>query len=286
MLQLLKILRSSDLKILFKELCTLFILAYLIDVANSTDWPNCSFQCNGGDVDVKDLWLGDVNGDRLPPCIQGSQTTAYLWARLKNNANDARYAVILLADIYVNGALQKSFYNQGLCILDVIPPKSVISMPICNFSCTCGQNVNIERLVLSWETAKGTSCTNANRRCSNRDAKCYGGANAKIQLNASPTCSIQGQNIACENSIGIYSPQIAGNPDLKNRFAWKIDGSEVQNISNDGSIEVDWKLYSSGTHRILLSVDWINESESVLAICNSEMKILVVKVPSADIELS
>lgn len=286
MLRVLTIVRSRDIKGPFKELCALFILVYLIDISNSAVWPNCNFQCEEGDVDVKDLWLGDVNGNALPPCSHESQVTAYLWARLKNSANDARYAVILLADIYINGALQKSFYNQGICVLDVIPPKSTISMPVYNFSWTCGRNVSIERLVLSWETARGTSCANANRKCSNRDARCHGGADAKIQLNTPSTCSIQGQTIACENSIGVYSPRTTGYPGLKNRLAWKIDGSEVQNISNDGSIDVDWKPYASGTHRILLSVDWINESKSVLATCISEMKVLVVKVPSANIELS
>lgn len=264
----------------------MFILIYLINIANSADWPNCTFQCKEGDVDVNDLWLGDANGDVLPPCSQGSQVTAYLWARLSNSASSARYAVILLANVYVNEALQKSFYDQGLCILDVIPPKSVSSMPVYSFSWTCGQNVSIKRLVLSWETAKGTSCANARRKCNDRDTGCYGGADTRIQLSIPPTCFIRGQNTACENSIGVYSPQIEGNLSSKYRLAWQIDGSEAQNVSDDGSIEVDWKLYGSGIHLLKLAVDWIDESERVLATCISEMKVLVVEVPSADIEIS
>jgi hypothetical protein len=286
MLQQLTIIRSSHIKISPSKLCILFILICLINNASAANWPDCGFQCKAGDVAVKDLWLGDVTGNAIPFCSQGSRTTAYLWARFENNANANRYAVILLADIYVNGSLQKSFYDQGICVLDVIPSKAVSFVPLYSLSLNCGQNVSIRRLVLSWETANEKSCASASRKCSNRNTKCFSGPDVEIQPSTPQSCSILGQNISCEETIDTYYPQIEELPGLKYRLTWKIDGSEVQNISDDGSIKVDWKRYGSGIHNLQLTVDWIDEHGQVLTTSICERSILVARVPSADIELS
>jgi hypothetical protein len=143
-----------------------------VNGSSSAQWPNCSFQCRAGDVVVKDVWLGDSQGNSLPPCSSGKQLTADIWATFENNANAPRYAIILLADIYVDGFLRQSFYDQGKCVVDSVPPKSVKSMPLCSLSWNCGQKVEIKRLVISWETANGTNCSNAKRTCSNRNTKC------------------------------------------------------------------------------------------------------------------
>ena len=160
-----------------EEACILSIILILILNAAGADWPDCGFQCQAGDVTVMNMWVGDAQGNPLSSCSPGGQVSAYLWAKIVNNANSPRYAVILLADIYVNGVLKKSLYaDGGLCVLDAISPKASTTRPFYSFTWSCGQTVKIRSLILSWETAQGTSCSNALRKCSNRGTKCYAGA--------------------------------------------------------------------------------------------------------------
>jgi hypothetical protein len=112
--------------------------------------------------------------------VTGEKQSCYLWATFRNNANTPRYAVILLADLYLGGTLSRSFYNDGLCVLDKIDAKSTVDYPLYSMVWTGGEGVLLKRPVLSWETAKGTSCSQANRKCSNRNTKCYGGQEAEF----------------------------------------------------------------------------------------------------------
>ncbi len=165
--------RNNEFKIiLFSSIICIFILS---NYSLSAQWPYCSFQCRAGDVVVREVWLGDFKGNSLSPCNPESDSITYVWARFENNANAPRYAVILLGEIYVNEVLQRSFYDQGLCVLDSIPSKAIKSAPLCSLTWKCGQKVEIKRLVLSWETAHGASCEDAGRKCSNRNTKCFGG---------------------------------------------------------------------------------------------------------------
>jgi hypothetical protein len=153
----------------------LVLLAMLMQLALSEEWPDCKFQCQANDVTVSRLWLGDDRGNDIAPGVTGEKRSCNLWAQFKNNANSPRYAAIMLADLFLNGTLNQSFYDQGLCVLDVIDPKSTISRPVYHLIWTEGEDVMLNRLVLSWETAKGASCTEGNRKCSSRNTKCYGG---------------------------------------------------------------------------------------------------------------
>jgi hypothetical protein len=158
----------------------LILLALIMQPAHSEDWPDCKFQCQANDVVVSRLWLGDDRGDDLSYAVAGEKQSCYLWARFRNNANAPRYAAILLADLYQGGTLSRSFYDDGLCVLDEIEAKSTVNYPLYNIIWTGGEGVMLKRLVLSWETAKGTTCRQANRKCSNRNTKCYGGLEAEF----------------------------------------------------------------------------------------------------------
>ncbi|MCK9564752.1 MAG: PKD domain-containing protein [Methanothrix sp.] len=158
---------------------SLILLALTMLSAHSADWPDCKFQCRANDVTVSRLWLGDDRGDDLFSAVPGERQSCYLWATFYNNANTPRYAAILLADLYINGTLSRSFYDDGLCVLDEIEAKSTMDYPLYNLIWTSGEEVQLKRLVLSWETARGTSCIQANRKCSNRNTKCYGGPEAE-----------------------------------------------------------------------------------------------------------
>ncbi len=160
----------------------LILLALIMQPAHCEDWPDCKFQCKANDVIVTRLWLGDDRGDDLFSAAAGEKQYCYLWATLRNNANAPRYAAILLADLYQGGTLSGSLYDDGLCVLEKIEAKSTVDYPLYNIIWTSGEWVMLKRLVLSWETAKGTTCSQANRRCSNRNTKCYGGQEAEFPV--------------------------------------------------------------------------------------------------------
>jgi hypothetical protein len=261
----------------------LILLVSIID-ASGFEWPDCKFQCSAGDVIVEKIWLGDSQGNALPPMAQNSQADAYIWATFHNNANSDRYAVIILADIYVNDILQKSLYSEGgLCVLDTIPPKATSLFPLYNFIYSSGQEVKIKKLVLSWETSKGSSCSNANRKCSNRNTKCFGGTDLEIDLTP-PTCRIEGPNMICESIISPYKAVITGQPTSHQQSLWRIDGKEAKAESKDEGIRVDWSIYGGGNHILQLTVIWVDDSGRLIQSCNNDLKVLVVEVPSAEIE--
>ena len=265
--------------LLYITIIVLIIYSF-IDATAEADWPDCNFQCKAGDVQVVDLWLGDADGNALSSCDQGSSETAYVWARIENNANDPRYALILLADVYVNGDLVKSFYDQGLCLMDYIAPKSISALPLYSFTWSCGQEVKLERLVLSWETAHGTSCDNANRECHNRNTKCFSGQEMVIQTSPQE-CLIQGPYMVCQIASTDYAPIVAGTFGKDYLAEWYLDGAAVQSSSKDGSLEVNWNPYAVGYHVLGLIVEWIDKKGIVVRISQCQMNVAVVPLPSA-----
>ncbi len=179
----------------------LILLTLITQLSHCEDWPDCKFQCQANDVIVSRLWLGDDRGDDLPSAVVGEKQSCYLWATLRNNANAPRYACILLADLYLGGKLSRSFYNDGLCVLEKIEAKSTMDYPIYNIIWTGGEGVVLKKLVLSWETAKGTTCDQANRKCSNRNTKCYDGQEAEF-LAETPISAFFTENLqACSGVV-------------------------------------------------------------------------------------
>ena len=278
------ILSNSKETICISAILFLFF-PFILGSAAGSDWPDCNFHCRAKDVTITDLWLGDAQGNLLSACAQNSSVDAYIWARFKNNANSPRYAVILLCDIYVDGALQESHYDDGgLCVLDTIPAGSENSLSLYGFSFSCGQEVRIENLVINWETANGIDCSNANRRCSNRNTKCYR-ETGSIDLTP-PSCQIEGPSIPCESIIATYLPQITRAPELKPQLVWRIDGMDAEDESAEEGLQVDWRDYGSGYHILQLSIDWNDDHGRLVQSCTDSLRILVVEVPSNVIELT
>jgi hypothetical protein len=185
----------------------------------------------------------------------------------------------------VDGALQESHYDDGgLCVLDTIPAGSENSLSLYGFSFSCGQEVRIENLVISWETANGIDCSNANRRCSNRNTKCYR-ETGSIDLTP-PSCQIEGPSIPCESIIATYLPQITRAPELEPQLIWRIDGMDAEDESAEEGLQVDWRDYGSGYHILQLSIDWNDDHGRLVQSCTDSLRILVVEVPSNVIELT
>jgi len=197
----------------------------------AADWPDCGFQCRAGDVTLQSCYLGDASGNPLPSCSGGSFVNAYLWISIYNNANSPRYAVILLADIYVNNVLKSSFYNQGLCVLDLVPAKATSSYPIYSFSWTCGQQVKMSRMILSWETQSGTNCASANRKCANRGTKCDGGSGIEVVAQVPLSVDFSSNSPQCCCGINFIDKSSGGSAPYS--YDWNYgDGTTHGTVSN------------------------------------------------------
>jgi hypothetical protein len=186
------------------------ILALIMLPVLSEDWPGCKFQCRANDVTVSRVWIGDETGEDLPSAVPGETQSCYLWATINNNANAPRYAAILLADLYLNGTLIQSFYDLGLCVIDNIGAKSSLDYPLYSMIWTRGEEIVLKRFVLSWETAKGTSCNQANRKCSNRNTKCYGGGEMEIQVETPPSPLFSENLQSCKRVVNFLDETIGG----------------------------------------------------------------------------
>jgi hypothetical protein len=186
------------------------LLALIMPPVHSADWPECKFQCQAKDVTVSRIWIGDSQGNDLQSAEHGQEQPCYLWATIDNNANALRYAVIILADLYINGTLTESFYDRGICVLDEIRAKSSTNYPLIGLTWRSGEEIRLKRFVLSWETAKGTSCSKANRKCSNRNTKCYGGEDMEflVQMPITPFFSWDAQN--CTRSAKFFDGTAGG----------------------------------------------------------------------------
>ncbi|MCK9440494.1 MAG: hypothetical protein M0Q13_03630 [Methanothrix sp.] len=227
-----------------------------------------------------EVYLGDGYGNHLQNCTFGSPVTAHLWIRVNNNANSERRAMILLADIYINDLLVRSLWaEEGAYVLDVVPPGTSL-FDIYSFSYVCSQSIELKNFVLSWDTNGNT-----NKKCAERTTQCYRAStiNAWIPLNP-PNVQILGDNITCIANPSIYVPQITGQFIPRYQASWSIDGSEIPQISSNNSIDVNWELFGEGNHLLQLTINFIDEFGQVWYIDHSQMNVLVVDVPRADIK--
>jgi hypothetical protein len=258
----------------------IIIIINLFNIATAADWPDCKFQCRAGDVSVLEAYLGDSNGNHLQDCTLSDSATGHLWIKIYNNANSNRRALILLTDIYINDLLVSSLWaEEGVEVLDVIPPGTSL-FDIYNFSYECGQKIELKDLVLSWDTNG-----KANKNCGERTTKCYRASTISVWTPLDlPTVKIQGNNITCIANPTIYTPQIMGQLIPRYEVRWSIDGSEIAMQSSDNSIEIDWEHYGEGYHLLRLTVNFVDEFGRVWHVDQSQMKVLVVDIPQADIE--
>lgn len=209
----------------------LILLAIILQPAVSQGWPQCSFQCPATpDITITRLWLGDSGGNDLPPCTAGNRQTAYLWASFYNGASQARYAVILLADVVINGTLQQSFYDRGVCSVGSIAKRSTTSSPIYSFAWNCGDEIKLTRMVLSWETSSAT-CGNAHRDCSKRSSKCYGGSSATLIATIPLSSNFTLNTPVCiTNNLNLIDKTVGGNAPYS--YNWNFGDKSSSTLQN------------------------------------------------------
>lgn len=226
----------------------LFLLILCNFLGLCSEWPDCKFQCRAGDVSVGRVWLGDSTGGEIYSCQPQSRVEAYLWVQFDNNANSPRYAVILLADIYINGELRQSLYDSGLCVMDSIPPKSSITLPVYSMSYNCGDDVRLSRLVLSWETSRGTTCSDAARKCANRNTKCYGGSDTEIVVVSPLVADFEFEGSGCPGIAYYFSAEVHGGK-KPYAFHWDFGDGSASDEENPSH-----RFAATGSYQVKLSV--------------------------------
>lgn len=267
----------------FLSIISLFSISlYSSSLAATDSWPDCGFVCQAGDVSVKDLWLGDASGNRLGSCATGSPMIAYIWARFQNDASSKRRGIILLTDIYVNSNLIYSTYPQGTCVLSSISGKSTASVPIYSFSYNCGDDVKLSRFILSWETTSSITCNNANRKCSNRNTKCYGGSSTVLYVAAPPKCIIDGPAALCNDNNAVYNATVNENLPYTYTYTWSIDGTAQ---GNEKSFSLVGRSLLPGNHVVKLSIKAVQGGQTVY-VRECSLDLTIVPLPSTTITVS
>lgn len=144
-----------------------FIMLMICPVA--AEWPDCKFQCTAKDVVIENVYLGDASGKPLQPCSQGTAARAYVWTTITNRASAPRYNLVLLADLVFGGAVERI----ERCVLDVIEGGSTRSVRIHELEWSCGKELHIEDMILSWETSGRRGCDISGMKCGERTTQCY-----------------------------------------------------------------------------------------------------------------
>jgi uncharacterized repeat protein (TIGR01451 family) len=264
----------------FRHLLAIIVLSSILLMNSSlgqTGIPYC-WGCTANDITISDLWLGDVNGNPLPPCSGGNPVTAYVWVKFSNNQNSQRNGILLYAKIKVDGnTIYDSFASGGECVLNnpgsacSVPPSrsclagsgstgSTFDKMLVSFSYECGQEVILEDFYIGWE-AGGTKCTDCvcpGTAYACQHSKCYHGQNIIVPGNQ-PLISIKkGADPIYVASGGLvtytYRVSNTGNTNLLNvvitddKGLIPIRGADIvgngDNILNVGEI---WQ-YSATSH--------------------------------------
>ncbi len=238
-------------------------------------WPDCGFVCQAGDVDMTDLYIADADGNALPTCTVGTTVSAYLWGTFANNTGTTRYAVVVLADLYVNNVYQSSLQTNGtagVCGGDIVlsgPPTSQRLTPL---SWTCGDAVDLQNIVISWDTAQGETCVDffASPSCTNRKTKCY---QDNTQA-ARPL--VEAEFTAADVCLGepvLFTDQSAGGV-APITYAWNFGDSSTSTDQNPSHT-----YQAAGAYNVTLAI----QDASTIPATDSEIKpVRVFAVPTAD----
>jgi len=230
-------------------------------------WPDCRWGCTAEDVRAERIWLGDVSGDPLGECTAGDPVSAYIWFEFYNNANSPRRALIVIGDIYIDEVLDTSLDE---CVLDSLDAKATRQVAVYSFSWVCGSVVEIRNLVLSWETAGGTTCATAGRTCGTRKAKCY--ASLAVVLEAPIIVDFEFDEVCfCNNTTFIDKTTGGATP-----YTWDWDFGD----GSDSDVQDPTHHYASAsTFNVTLTV---TDSDSPPDSSSQNYHVTINPRPAAD----
>jgi len=138
--------------------CVLLLAGCL---ATAQTYPNCDWKCTSNDVVVTEIVM---SGPDL--CSLGDPVSGQLLLTLYNRTGTDRYAVRVLADLYVDGLYETSFDD---CVAESVPPGTT-TLVLAVVDWTCGESLEFRDLIVSW-TTKEESCGDT-PNCTDRKTKC------------------------------------------------------------------------------------------------------------------
>ena len=246
----------------------LLLVLMLITLVRAADvvWPDCSWGCTANDVTVTQAWLGNETGTPLETCEPGEPNgSAYIWVTINNNANADRYAVQLLADVYVN----EHSISIDQCALDSIAGKTNQDYALYDFTWHCGEAIRLENLIVSWQMSKKYSC-NDTAECP-PPAQCSGPGNMTVAAPLVASFNSTSPQCFCTN-IDYTDATTGGEPPYT--YSWDFgDGS-----ANSTDQNPSYHYGAAGSYNVTLQVtdtasNSDTHSEEVQVISDADLEI-------------
>jgi uncharacterized repeat protein (TIGR01451 family) len=245
----------SFLIVLFFGALSLGVFFIFNNATAESDLPSCTpdWGCNAKDFSVVDTWLADCNDstNRLTSnsCSPGGNVeNVCIWSSFA--PSNSKYAVTFISDLYIDG--EKNDYLTN-CIADEIKKEQYYPFKVYeNLSWTCGSEIELKNISISWFPNDKTTCSNLNLVCSSfMDTKCYSEQSIKVSAPLISNFSHTGD--LCQEST-ISFTGIATGGEGNYTYNWDFGDGQSSNSQNPTH------TYSStGTYSITLTVsDGIN----------------------------
>ena len=160
------------------------------DIPNPLDDPNCPVNCSSNDLKIVSAFL-DIVGSGCNACNEGEPVTAELFLSINNSTGSTRTSFAIF------GSLQITTPEGDIIICPIsrcsgpIPGSTTLVKSYGNITYTCGDQLALTDIVLSWTDASPNSNC-ANHDCTDVSPKCGTAASITItpplQAVATATC--------------------------------------------------------------------------------------------------
>ena len=205
-------------------------------VAQGT-WPNCAFNCT-----AKDVVLTRVYAD-IPPgiCEPGTAIATTLWGVF--DANATRYAVWLLADVYLDGAFVGRIEQ---CVVDTIFP-GISEVALATISFQCGSSLELRNVIVSWSPT-AASCADL-PKCAARRAKCSTPLLGTLQVSTPVVVDFASDAPQCAGDLIVFTDLTTGGDGI---YSYGWDFGDFFGTSTE--VNPSYTYSSPGTYTVTLTV--------------------------------
>ena len=197
----------------------LFVAGVGLSAAAADTYPNCNWRCTANDVAAVRIYVDAANS-----CSSGQTITAGVYITFNNGTNSSRYAVRLLADLYVDGQVTRSF-NE--CVASTMSP-GVSDIRLATISFPCGAQIEFRNIILSW-SASPESCSDT-PRCSSRAAKCWSGGT--VPVSGLPLLATASATTPVCNEVAVRFSGGASGGSLSYTYRWTFGDGATSSQAN------------------------------------------------------
>ncbi|MDD5219480.1 MAG: Ig-like domain-containing protein, partial [Candidatus Bipolaricaulis sp.] len=131
-------------------------------LGQSAQFPNCTWNCTAKDAEVVRVYA-EVSGGS---CALGDPTTITIYVTFENKTRSTDYAIILIADVYVDGTFVEHLEE---CLGDAPPGSSVFVAGFVNVDCS--SRLELRNVVVSYSTTSSTCFDDP--KCAARASHCW-----------------------------------------------------------------------------------------------------------------